>query len=779
LISRTLQALHRRTHPGFLWAGLCVLALCAAGWVAPLLGVLGYELAAGAALLLFCAGAAWGVGAARRCGPPRLGPLREVRGTPWRDLNGRLALRLRGGLFLAALPVAACLARQVLGQGCKVHTGLALYAVMVLPALLLGLALGALCGALCRKRWTAAGLVVLFLLVSVSWTVAEGMAGPRAVLHHLVLGSVTPSGYTGYDEALGLPATLVRHRAFTLVLTWLLWASAGWLLARRRARTDLEERLEREVRRDRRRFGRLAAVALLACVPFALAPGASGLGSGQGRLETALSVVESTPHVRLHHAPGGAAEPLAHRIAWTSEWWVRNLSARLGIRPFTVDVWLYDDARRQGSLTGARGFIFAKPWQRSLHLHAVRGRVRSLDHELVHVLAAEFGPPPFRASWLPGMTEGLAVALAGRMDREPAAHARAAAALAAGDLPDVEGFLGLRAFGGSGMGRSYAAAGSFCGWLLMAHGPAPVREAYRTGDLEEAFGEPLADLQDGWFAFLETVPFDAGDAERATQRFSPALNRPFFATHCPRVGSLRAEDRLAALGWRLYRTGRREAAAGCFAAYGARDPQRRGGILWRAGKIWSAAGDSRGPALLQLIAEGEAPEARWALNTLYRGALRDGDPASALQVVERLEEREFLAGEEAEVLRARAGREGPAGSLQGPGAPGPMALAWVLDPMAGRALTLDERRELAERLAASGTMPVTARRTLRALAGKEMAAGGLEAARGHLLMLLELGPEAREAGEVHDLLDLIAFLEEAPAGEAGPPDVSLLQWPTL
>ena len=47
------------------------------GLAVPLIGVLGYELAAASAFLLFCAGAAWGVGAARRCGPPRLGPLRE------------------------------------------------------------------------------------------------------------------------------------------------------------------------------------------------------------------------------------------------------------------------------------------------------------------------------------------------------------------------------------------------------------------------------------------------------------------------------------------------------------------------------------------------------------------------------------------------------------------------------------------------------------------------------------------------------------------------------
>jgi hypothetical protein len=371
---------------------------------------------------------------------------------------------------------------------------------------------------------------------------------------------------------------------------------------------------------------------------------------------------------------------------------------------------------------------------------------RVLSHELVHAIAGSFGGPLYGASVCPGLIEGLAEALEEGMDREPARHDRAAAALDKGWLPRPEEFIGPLAFGSSGMRRSYDSAGSFCGYLLYAYGPEPFREAYCWGTLEEAYGKTIPELGEEWRAFLRGVPFDEEALEAASHRFDPAAQPPFYSTKCPRVGELSARIRELQ---QIQRRGRKRAAEG-YVRVALREGNRvaylralglRLGVDYRLGRAMIAA---RG-----------LPESWGVLSVAARAAGARGEEELREEALERLRATGVLSEPDLRRVELRA-----------------RLPAMAHDPLAGAespafdqlllALRAEERlsarREVAERLAAdpaSSTEPYreAMHGALVRLAREELEAGRLEDSRKHLAMARELAATPRE-------LDVVSHLTE-------------------
>jgi hypothetical protein len=75
-----------------------------------------------------------------------------------------------------------------------------------------------------------------------------------------------------------------------------------------------------------------------------------------------------------------------------------------------IQSFLYASSAQKGKLVGAGRTNIAKPWLWQLHLN-IDDLDSSLKHELVHVMAADFGFPIIRVGLNAGLTEGLAVAL--------------------------------------------------------------------------------------------------------------------------------------------------------------------------------------------------------------------------------------------------------------------------------------------------------------------------------------------------------------------------------
>lgn len=541
----------------------------------PILGVPSYEpgLVVGALSVLACA---W-LSSRRARIRPANATLRWglLDASPGEAVLAETRANARVAAALVGLPLIL-LVTEALRSECRLDAGPWIFVFIAAPAAFAGMSLGTLAGSLTRRPRRIFALVGLAVLLCAAAAAAEALIGPRTVVHDFLLGPLSASGYMGYDTGTAFPASAYLHRAWSVVVSCALLVAA----ALARTWTDappMPEGMSRDavdaaadgfeasraspqartlflLRHHRRAVLRTLALVVLVASPFAAMHDRAGITSGNARLGRALPATAETAHFRIHYAPGTAAEAHLPRLAVDLEWSREQICGWLGIDPeWKIDAWIHPDSDSLFELTGARGFLFAKPWQHAFHGVLERGRIRAVRHELVHVLAADFGPPPLRCSIRMGLTEGLASALDEGFARSDHAHREVAAAAVVGHLPAARDLFSLTRFGGTNMDLGYRSAGSFVGWLLMTHGPEPLRRVYGWGDFSDAYGEDLDRLEKGWRRFLaERVAATASDVAEARRRFDPAIRPAFYRIRCARLGEIASfgpTERADLLSW--------------------------------------------------------------------------------------------------------------------------------------------------------------------------------------------------------------------------------------
>jgi len=209
----------------------------------------------------------------------------------------------------------------------------------------------------------------------------------------------------------------------------------------------------------------------------------------------------------------------------------------LGItHPGRITAFFFRSPAEKRELMGASGTYIAKPWRDEVYLQLGPDPHPVLFHEIVHVVAAATGVGPFRISGSlgglfpsPGIVEGVAVAVAWDSREGLTPHQWARAMSEIDRAPELEDASGL-GFLLQPAGRAYTANGSFIRWVLDTRGPHAVHVLYRTGDYALALGEPLAQAQDEWLAFLRTVELPPQAIPLARLRFARSA---IFSQVCP------------------------------------------------------------------------------------------------------------------------------------------------------------------------------------------------------------------------------------------------------
>jgi hypothetical protein len=209
----------------------------------------------------------------------------------------------------------------------------------------------------------------------------------------------------------------------------------------------------------------------------------------------------------------------------------------LGVtHPARITAFFFRSASEKRELMGASGTYIAKPWRDEVYLQLATDPHPVLFHEIVHVVASATGVGPFRVSgglgglWpSPGIIEGVAVAVAWDNREGLTPHQWARAMTEIDRAPELEDASGV-GFLLQPAGRAYTANGSFIRWLLDTRGTAVVLRLYRTGDYEAALGEPLANAEREWRAFLHEVPLPPSAIPLARLRFA---RQAIFSQVCP------------------------------------------------------------------------------------------------------------------------------------------------------------------------------------------------------------------------------------------------------
>ncbi|MEK6571148.1 MAG: hypothetical protein AABZ61_07255, partial [Bacteroidota bacterium] len=278
--------------------------------------------------------------------------------------------------------------------------------------------------------------------------------------------------------------------------------------------------------------------------------GELGFESSAGFIQKELGSKYTTLHFNIYYSSSQATE---NRIKWiAAEHEFRYLQVSRIFQTDSrgkIDSYVYPTPQVKRRLIGTSTTNIAKPWRREIHL-SLDSFESTFRHELVHVLAGDFGMPILRLSPSPALIEGLAVAVdwnAG--DRTP--HQFAASLFQFGVLQDISGIFSFTGFAAKPSSVSYLLSGSFCRYLIEEYGLRRFIALYPYAHFQKVYRKPLEDLIAEWKVFLQSIGVPPTDAVRAKLLFA----RPsIFSKVCARTVAELNEKAAKFFGEKKYAT---------------------------------------------------------------------------------------------------------------------------------------------------------------------------------------------------------------------------------
>lgn len=491
---------------------LVIAAIATIGcWISPLLAVHGVEsaLVLGLALPPFVA--------AMAC--------RFVIGRGDETIGRATRQAFEASALVLAIPLVGLCLGALRARWCTPLEGLAFFALGPLAGALLAVPTGALVGLL-PGRPRVITTVAFFVPILVALIGLLRFYTTPAIFAYSHFVGYFPGSL--YDPDVAIGTAYVSFRALTACwLGALLVLLAAWRTETKPTRAALRAH---------------PATLPVALVLFGIGLVGEAYGPELGHRSTAASIRE---------ALGGALEgerctvivprelprEQAETLRDECDFRVERAERVLGVRhPNRITAFFFRSASEKRELMGASGTYIAKPWRDEVYLQIGLDPHPVLFHEIVHVVASATGVGPFRISGglgglfpSPGIIEGVAVAVAWDSREGLTPHQWARAMSEIDRAPELEDASGL-GFLLQPAGRAYTANGSFIRWVLDTRGQSAVLALYRTGSYEAALGEPLAQAEREWRAFLETVPLPPSAVPLARLRFSRSA---IFSQVCP------------------------------------------------------------------------------------------------------------------------------------------------------------------------------------------------------------------------------------------------------
>jgi tetratricopeptide (TPR) repeat protein len=421
----------------------------------------------------------------------------------------RQCLKITGCVYLFGLPLLV----NALVTGCFSFNGLGFWLLYPLPAIFFGYALGRLLR-IWRVPYGRLITIILLLGIAVGVLLYEFFNYPQLYFYNQVWG-----GWPGpiYDETVKVHWSLIWFRILTLLWIGLFWWIPSFL-----------QSIKAEI------VVILCAILLIAGYNYLPQ---LGIISPRSYLQKELRGMKNTSHFIIHYDKNNYSTDEIGFIAQKQEFYYHQITQKLHISlPDSapkIESYLYGNAWQKKRLVGAKFTSYVPVWLNQDQLHIAKQEISgSLKHELVHVLAKQFGNRWIHASWSVGLVEGLAVAIA--KQRSPVATIDQIVR-SEKPYPTAKEMRHALSFWGFYSGRSavnYIQTGSFVHYLLHHYPVKKFKQAYRTGNIAKAYKPSFKTLVTGWHHALDMVKIDSTDQKVAATIYSfPSL----FQQKCPHI----------------------------------------------------------------------------------------------------------------------------------------------------------------------------------------------------------------------------------------------------
>jgi tetratricopeptide (TPR) repeat protein len=432
-------------------------------------------------------------------------------------------------LLALVIPLVVIAVNAFFVKNCSFPQGIILFFLVTVLGVVFAHALSLFCLVVFpRRKKTSFVIAWIATLAQIPYV---GLARPQIFAFNPILGFFP--GLT-YDETLDVTGRLLVYRIGTLALTFLVLLAA---VSFDRWRNNRGLKSFRSTSLPGRLLMVVLAVAVAMLFFFS---NRIGLSSSESSIQQTLGGRAETEHFIIFYPDTLIKGPRLEQVVQLHEFYYAQVARALGIPPGgKIHSYIYATPAQKGRLIGAANTDISKPWLLQMHINAsdIDG---SLRHELVHVMAADFGFPLLKIGVNSGLIEGLATAVE-RVQYEEPVHRLAAMVFATGAAPDMQSLFSLSGFMKAPAGVGYTLAGSFCRYLIDRYGMRRFKLLYKSGEYSIIYGKPLPLLLQEWRRSLDRFRFSTGDLEKANYLFK---RQSIFGKECARViANMNAETR--------------------------------------------------------------------------------------------------------------------------------------------------------------------------------------------------------------------------------------------
>ncbi len=404
-------------------------------------------------------------------------------------------------MLMLLLSAFVVLAGFILKPCCYYRTFIFFITLPLLSALM-GFSAGLTVSVLIRKRHYLSWFS--FLILSFLYNIWLLIKLPAVYVYSVYWGY-----FAGpvYDDWIPIDGTFLTHRLITAVLAALQIFVALILYAKTEVRIKI----------TRLFFCGLGVFAVALILHYR----GTGFIRTQNEIEKYLWVHRTSGNIDWYFDPAVSRENNNY-LALLGEYHYEDLARQMNLsNPEKMSVFVYRDPVRKKKLMGSGKTNIARIWNNSVHVNAqdAEGVIR---HEMVHVLANDFGHPLF-GSVSAALLEGLAVALETDHDFLTP-HQWTHILILRNQLPDMKQILDQNVFFTSATHLRYTLAGSFCRYLIDHHGMENFKRAYRSADLEDVYQINFSELLAGWKQEVMSSPVDSADLALADILLQPSYS---------------------------------------------------------------------------------------------------------------------------------------------------------------------------------------------------------------------------------------------------------------
>ncbi len=410
-------------------------------------------------------------------------------------------------LFILFIPLFVSLFSNLLISPCPISSDAFFYSIISIPAFFFGYIIGKILKTTLPRFQRLFFLIIFIVLLFIS--LIEFYFLPQIYFFNPIFGYFPG---TIYDENIQITFSLILYR----ILNIFFFAVVYFYFSK-----YPHKKVQHAIR-----------IFFAIIIWFGILKGTFGFVTTDSRIENELSYHLESPHFKIY--ADNEIKYNEKSLIDLHEFYYKEVATALRIQnDIKIKSYIFKNRSQKKKLFGSENADVAKPWLRQIYLdeNSFEG---TLKHELVHILAGQFGSGPFKVSGNlnPALIEGIAMAVENDYDGNDIDYPVKLALYSGYKISIADLFEGLNFFTYSSS-TSYLFAGSFIKYLLQHYEVEKVKELYNTGSFSDSFSKDINSFEEKYYSYLENLPYKLNKAT-ANLYFG---RKPLLKKICPRFAA--------------------------------------------------------------------------------------------------------------------------------------------------------------------------------------------------------------------------------------------------